>query len=227
MYDIFFISYEELNADKNFNLLKLKVPQAQRIHGIKGIFQAHQFAAKQSFTKMFWVVDGDAVIHNEFNFDHKVSAYDFETVHVWRSQNPVNGLIYGYGGVKLLPRQLTLDMNTNTTDMSTAISKKFKLMPQVSNITAFNTDPFNTWKSAFRECVKLSSRVIDRQKDNETQERLDIWCTAGEDKPFGKFAIKGAVAGKEFGILNKDDVEALKKINDFIWLEEEFKKQHG
>ena len=31
---------------------------------------------------------------------------------------------------------------------------------QVSNITAFNTDPFNTWRSAFRECTKLASAII-------------------------------------------------------------------
>ena len=31
--------------------------------------------------------------------------------HVWRSKNPVNELVYGYGGVKLLPTKLTLDMD--------------------------------------------------------------------------------------------------------------------
>jgi hypothetical protein len=106
-YDIIFISYNEPNADKNFANLKLRFPTAQRVSGVKGIHQAHIAAAKKAFTKMFWVVDGDAEIVDDFNFDYEVSKYDLECVHVWRSKNPVNGLEYGYGGVKLLPKKLT------------------------------------------------------------------------------------------------------------------------
>ena len=53
------------------------------------------------------------------------------------------------------------------------ISNKFKVVNKISNITAFNTDEFNTWKSAFRECVKLASKVIDGQVDEETEIRRD------------------------------------------------------
>ena len=35
----------------------------------------------------------------------------YECCPVWRSKNPVNELVYGYGGVKLLPTKLTLDMD--------------------------------------------------------------------------------------------------------------------
>ena len=44
-----------------------------------------------------------AIIVDNFNFDHQVVRHNYNTVYVWRSQNPVNGLEYGYGGVKLLP----------------------------------------------------------------------------------------------------------------------------
>jgi hypothetical protein len=226
MYDIFFISYKEPNADKNFQLLKSKCPRAQRIHGVEGIFNAHRLAAKKSFTKMFWVVDGDAVIVDDFKFDYRVSEYDLECVHVWRSINPVNNLVYGYGGVKLLPKSLTSNMNLNGIDMTTSISSLFKGIESVSNITEFNTDPFSSWKSAFRECVKLSSKTIDRQNDNETIERLTAWCTIGKDRPYGEYVISGANTGKAYGEQYKDDKEAIKKINDFKWLEEEFKKYY-
>jgi hypothetical protein len=147
-------------------------------------------------------------------------------VHVWRSQNPINGLVYGYGGVKLLPTQLTLNMDMSKPDMTTSISSKFKAMPEISNITAFNTDPFSTWKSAFRECVKLSSKTIDRQKSKETKERLDVWTSEGADNLYGTYAISGAKAGLEYGLKNKGDVNALKKINDFDWLKEMFENQN-
>jgi hypothetical protein len=88
----------------------------------------------------------------------------------------------------------------------------------------FNTDPFNTWKSAFRECVKLSSKIIDGQIDKETESRLNIWCTIGIDQPFGEYAIKGANAGKYFGTKYINDTTELSKINDWEWLEQQFKK---
>jgi hypothetical protein len=217
-YDIIFISYNEPNADENFAKLKARFPYAQRVDGIKGIHQAHIAAARKAFTKMFWVVDADAIILDTFNFDHVVSEYDLENVHVWRSINPVNGLEYGYGGVKLLPKKLTQNMDTTRPDMTTSISTLFKAMPEVSNITAFNTDPYNSWKSAFRECVKLASKTIDRQNDNETQVRLDRWCTIGADLD----VLHGAQEGREYGLENKDNPEALKLINDFEWLRARF-----
>ena len=221
-YDVVFISYQEPDADTNYaNLLK-KVPMAKRVHGVKGIHQAHIQAAMLCNTPMFWIVDGDAKIVDDFNFDYQVPAWQYNHVHVWRSKNPVNGLVYGYGGIKLFPRQETIDMDTSKPDMTTSISDKFVAVKTVSNITGFNTGEFETWKSAFRECCKLSSKVIDRQKDVETNKRLKIWTSIGRDKPFGEYALRGAKAGMLYGTTHKGDVAALKKINDFEWLEEQF-----
>ena len=139
-------------------------------------------------------------------------------MHVWRSRNLVNGLEYGYGGAKLLPRIKVLHMDVDTADMTTSISNNFKAMNEISNITEFNTDPFNSWKSGFRECVKLASRIIDRQDDSETQIRLQQWCTIGNDL----HVIQGAIAGRDYGAKNKNNKDALKKINDFVWLREQF-----
>ena len=219
-YDIAFISYHESFADDNFKKLNAPGHNVYHIKDVKGIHQAHIAAATQCETEMFYVVDADAQIVNGFEFNHQIPHYDFNaknTVHVWQSVNPVNGLVYGYGGVKLLPRQLTIDMDLSKPDMTTSISKLFKPVQRISNVTAFNTDPLNTWKSAFRECCKLASRVIDRQNDEETQKRLDVWCTVGNE-----YAKGGAKAGREYGLANRTDLEALKKINDFKWLEEQF-----
>ena len=221
-YDIVFISYQESNADSNYNRLLTRYSTAKRIHGIKGIHQAHIAAAKTCNTDMFWIVDGDAVLVDDFDFDYQVARWDKETVHVWRSQNPVNGLVYGYGGVKLFPRQMTLDMDVSKPDMTTSISSKFKAVHEISNITAFNSDPLSTWRSAFRECAKLSSKVIDRQKDDETQRRLSIWCTVGADQPYGNYAIDGARSGSVYGTTHQHNKEKLAMINNFEWLEEQF-----
>ena len=226
-YDIVFISSNEPNADENYERLKQKYPNAKRVHGVKGIHQAHIAAANLCETEMFWVVDGDAHIIDDFEFDYQIAKYDIDSrnaVHVWRSFNPVNGLVYGYGGVKLLPTELTRNVDINAPDMTTSISDKFKGIDRMSNTTAFNTDPFSAWRSGFRECVKLASRVIDRQKDDETEFRLNAWCTRGSDKPFGEYAIAGAIIGREYGERNKGDRKALAKINDFDWLRECFNR---
>ena len=219
MYDIVFISYQEPSADANYAALKVRFPMAKRVHGVKGIHQAHISAAKKCFTKMFWIVDADAVIMDNFNFDYTVPDHQLDHVHVWRSQNPINGLEYGYGGVKLFPRQMTIDMDTSKTDMTTSISSKFIAVEETANITAFNTDAFSTWRSAFRECAKLSSKTILRQNDEETGYRLSTWCTKGSERSFGDYAIAGAIAGREFGISNINDVSL---INNFEWLKEQF-----
>ena len=213
MYDIVFISYDEINADDNYVRLKERFPLAKRVHGVDGIHNAHIAAAKKAFTKMFWVVDADAIILDDFNFDYEVTKWDLDVVHVWRSRNPVNGLEYGYGGVKLFPKTLTINLRTDTVDMTTTISSKFKAMSTVSNITAFNTDPFTTWRSAFRECCKLV--LINNE---ESLVRLDRWCTIGSDLN----AINGAKAGKIYGEKNASDMEALAKINDFTWLKDQW-----
>jgi len=223
MYDIVFISYNESNADKNWELLKTRFPSAKRVDGVKGIHQAHIKAAKRCFTKMFWVVDADAELLDDFSFDYEVDNYNLDTVHVWNSLNPVNDLVYGYGGVKLLPRTKTIKMDTSRADMTTSISNSFRAVEQTSNITAFNTDSLSAWRSGFRECAKLASQTIDRQLDSETIERLETWCNQGVNRPFGIDTIKGAKEGRKFGEENKDNPSELQKINDFEWLEEIFR----
>jgi hypothetical protein len=215
MYDIIFISYNESYADENFAKLKERFPLAKRVNGVTGIHQAHIAAAKKSFTKMFWVVDGDAIILDTFNFNYVVSDWDLDVVHVWRSRNPINGLEYGYGGIKLLPKQMTIDMDINTVDMTMNISSKFKALEETSNITAFNTDAYSTWRSAFRECCKLA--VIN---NTESLLRLDAWCQLNDEAPYGFYAYLGALAGRAYGEKNASNKEALNKINDFIWLED-------
>ena len=224
-YDIVFISYFEKNADENYRRVNEKFGNVFRVDGVSGIHQAHIAAANCVSTDMFWVVDADAIIEDDFSFNYQIEKRDVhqrKTVHVWRSKNPINNLIYGYGGVKLLPTQLTLSMDTAQPDMTTSISTSFKLHHEISNITSFNTDEFSSWKSAFRECVKLSSKVIIGQDNTETDDRLDTWCNVGWNSPYGAYAIAGAIAGKEYGQKNTGNIPALYKINDFDWLLNQF-----
>jgi hypothetical protein len=230
MLDVFFLSYDEPFADDNFKLLQMFAPHAKRVHGVKGIFAAHQECARRSNTSHFYVIDADAIIEEEFNFKFAPSAdrdaypgvAETECVFVWRSRNPVNDLIYGYGGAKLFPKQKLLDATQWNVDMTTTIGATFVPKFQISNVTAFNTDPFNTWKSAFRECTKLASAIIPNGDNTDNEYRLKIWCERGLKRPFGKYAIMGAQQGRDFGLHYRQDPAALGMINDFDWLREVF-----
>ena len=225
-YDIVFISYRESYANSNFNNLcshpGVKGNVVKRIHGVDGIRQAHIAAAKLATTPMFWVIDADAIIEDDFSFDLSLSEDEYNIVHVWHSKNPINNLVYGYGGVKLLPRTATLETAEDVVDFTSSITGRYKVMPAISNITAFNADPLSTWRSAFRECAKLSSNIIPGQDSAESAERLQIWLSSGTGSNFGEYARAGASAGNWYGTTYREDKKMLAKINDYNWLALEF-----
>lgn len=230
MLDVVQISYFEQEADENFEILKMFAPHAKRVQGVKGILKAHQAAAHIAETNNFYVVDADAVIEETFNFEFSPKSTKLEyghfpqtdCIYTWRSRNPVNDLLYGYGGVKLFPRKQLLEARKWNVDMSTSLGCPFVPQFGISNITAFNTSPFDAWKSAFRECTKLASSIIPNGDNIDNNYRLDVWCSRGANKPYGEYAIMGANQGKDFGTHYRNNDKVLKKINDFDWLREQF-----
>lgn len=230
MLDVFMLTFGEPEADDNFEILKHFAPHAKRIDNVEGLLNAHKACAEASETNYFYVVDADAVISENFQFKFEPNpnreAYpgvpETECVFTYRSHNPINDLIYGYGAVKLFPKKNLLATKEFKVDMTTSIGAKFKPKFEVSNITQFNTDPFNTWRSAFRECTKLSSNIIDNNKQIDDAYRLEVWCTRGENRRFGEYALLGAQQGRDFGTHYKGNKEALSKINDWNWLKETF-----
>jgi hypothetical protein len=234
MLDVIQISYNEEQADENFEILKMFAPHAKRVQGVKGIFNAHKEAARIAETTHFYVIDADAVMEEEFTFKFAPDKTKLEygsipqtdCVYVWRSRNPVNDLLYGYGGAKLFPRKALLNATDWKVDMTTTIGCTFVPKFQVSNITYFNTNPFETWKSGFRECAKLASAIIPNGDNTDNEYRLKVWCERGEKRPFGQYCIDGAQQGRDFGTYYKNNTKILNKINDFDWLKEQFERTY-
>lgn len=215
--DVIFISYKEPNADENWQRVLEKAPWAKRVHGVEGIFNAHKAAAKLATTDMFFVVDGDAWLVDEWEFDFQPGIFDRDCAYVWSSQNPVNDLTYQNGGVKLFNKSILMKKKKwDTLDMFTGIMPKIRAEDRVSCITSFNVDEFSTWRSAFRECVKL-------YKTNQMA-KLSSWLNSDPKKPFGEYAMLGAWAGSQFAKENINDHQTLLRINDYKWLEQKFKE---
>jgi hypothetical protein len=212
--DVVFISYNEPNAEENWQRLLQFAPNAKRVQGVTGILNAHKAAAKIASTDMFYVVDGDAWIADDWTFDFQPNLYDRDCVYVWHSKNPINDLHYGYGGVKLFPTALLKRTAKWGTDLTTSVGKKLKVINQVSNVTRFDTSEFDTWRSAFRECAKLALN-----EDIESERRLNQWLSSSTGE-FAEWAILGAAQGKAYA----ETTSSITRINDYEWLEQQFKE---
>ena len=220
--DIFFLSFDEANREKNWQLLKSQFPQSRRIHGVKGLALAHQMCAQMSKTPFFFIVNGDnEILTDRFQFDLPEQPLK-KAVYVWRSLNPVNQLVYGFGGVKLFP--CSAFSSSRFIDLSSSLKAPYRIVPQLASLTRFNASPLDAWRGAFRECVKLSSQCITHQKSFETEQRLKIWCERGGKQPFGSYVLLGAKQGRDYGRKCREDRLALNRINDFFWLKDFFLK---
>ena len=211
-FDIFFVSYNEPNADANWERLRSKFPNAKRVHGIKGIHNAHLRCAELSYTSMFWTVDGDTVIDDGFEFDRFIPVYDMKYLHLWYSRNPVNGLAYGYGAVKLWPTHTVLEFDKNWLDFTTSVGN-IKIVDEVVATSVFNTDAESAWRSGFREAVKLCVNVANND-DDESLQRLLAWLTVTLPVDYAVDTHSGAIDGVEF-YLSSLRIDDLKIINDF------------
>ena len=217
--DVVFISYNEPNAEDNWTRVKEKAPWAQRVDGVTGILEAHKAAAKLARTDMFYVVDGDALLFKKFEFKYKPSIFDRDCTYIWSAKNPLADLTYGHGGVKLFSKAKLLKLKKwRTLDMTASVSEKIKVMSEISNWTAFNTDDFSVWKTAFREAVKLSFNVHRYPDNPEHGLRLQKWKDVDRTQPFGKTAVEATEQAIKFVNDNEFDMDELIKINDRAWL---------
>ncbi len=203
-----------------------RFPRGKRIHGVEGIRAAHQAAARVSETEFFFVVDGDNKIISDFSFALPDFELRADTLYVWRCLNPANGLIYGYGAVKLYNKALLAQREQNPfVDLASSIAERYQIVPILASETHFFSTPQEAWQGAFRECTKLASEMIRNQNSLETRARLRTWCEQIYDVPNAQWVLAGARMGRDFALQTLRQVpNQLQLINDFDWLAEKFRE---
>lgn len=213
-YDVFFLSYGESVAESNWHILRNLAPHASRVSGVDGIFEAHKLCAKKSMTRYFYVIDADNEVLPTFDFGYKSEDWMCDYVQLWYSRNPVNGLEYGWGGIKLFNRDLVLRKSEVGVDMTTSFP--LHIHPTVASITHFNSTPFDAWRSGFREAAKLKKSLM-LEWNEETNQRLDGWGSSlvGDNH---EYVLSGVNAGIKYAESNDD----ISKVNDWGWLRAEF-----
>lgn len=224
MYDIVFISYNETEAEHHWDLLKHRYPIARRVHGVKGISEAHKAAARKANTEYFWVVDADNIVSSSFDFSFKWDPEDTvrDRVLVYTAINSINGLAYGNGGIKLLPRIPVLEYDRDGyLDFTMSLSSHFHESEIVASMTVIDSTPFEAWRAGFREIVKLEGGlgVVSDLTGEIRNERMEIWKEGGNGTN-AWWCKQGAKDGQAF-------VDAVHLINDFDWLEEKFTNKYN
>ncbi|MFD4172828.1 hypothetical protein [Streptomyces anulatus] len=225
-FDAVLLSYDEPQADYLHTRLAhvLRRP-VKRLHGVRGMRCAYRMTAELADTEMFFLADGDFAIDETFSAGTVEPLADGVAMRVWQALNPVNGLVYGYGGLKLIRRTALREMG-QAVDVLAALPGRIEFCRQTAGTTLFNQSPFHAWKAGFRECAMLARGSEYGMTDASAQERIDAW-TASSEGDFASWAAGGARDGLDFALTAGRDPERFEALNDPAWLLQHFAVLHG
>jgi hypothetical protein len=213
--DIIFLSYDEPNAEQNWQKLKSMFPRAKRSHGIKGRTLAYHTAAKMSDTDYFFAVFPTIEIDKSFDFEFQPDRMKHACHYIFNCRNPVNGLEYGHRAVILYNKDLCLS-NTNPS-LDFTLSQPHTVVPILCGTSHFNTTPEISWRVAFREVIKL----CEMKHTVESKFRLKKWCELGHGA-HAEWVLKGALDAVAYYEENKNDKSALMLSYELDWLKKKF-----
>ena len=236
-FDIVYISYDEPNAEENYNDLLNKCPWAKRSHGVWGSDAAHKAAAALSETDRFITIDADNIVNEEF-FNIELDTDRIASNHVisFAAKNIVNGLVYGNGGIKMWPVHVVNKMRTHEaapeSDKRAQVDFCWNIQyVQMNDWYSWvhnNGSPLQAWRAGFREGVKMGLEGGDvvppeqiKRIFRENYRRLMVWMTVGEDITNGLWAIYGARLGAYMTNITRHDWD-WRNVRDFDWLTKYF-----
>ncbi|MFF2013717.1 hypothetical protein ACFVWY_32285 [Streptomyces sp. NPDC058195] len=225
-FDAVFLSYDEPMA----NSLHARVQRTlgglvKRLHGVHGMRRAYRLCAEVVEREQFFLADGDFAIDTDFDQVSVAPLDEGVSMRVWRTVNPVNGLSYGYGGLKLIRRSALREMG-EAVDVLAALPGRIEFAEQTAGVTRFNQSPFHAWKAGFRECAMLARGSEYGMADDDGRRRVEAWTTS-HDGEFAAFAAAGAREGVAFARDAARDAGRFNHLNDPTWLRDRFAAAHG
>lgn len=225
-FDAVMLSYDEPLADKlHARLQRILGMPVKRLHGVHGMRRAYRLAAEVADKEQFLLADGDFVLATEFALSAVEPLDEGVSMRVWRARNPLNGLIYGYGGLKLIRRSALRELG-DAVDVLAALPGRSEFTSDVAGTTRINQSPYHAWKAGFRECAMLSRGSEYGMDDAEAAERIAAW-TAGGEGEFAQFAVSGAREGVTFAHEAARLPARFDNLNDPEWLYRRFTAGHG
>lgn len=225
-FDVVMLSYDEPLADQlHARLQRIIGLSVKRLHGVRGMRRAYRLAADVVDTEQFLLADADLALDTQFAVNAIERLAEGVAMRVWRAVNPLNGLVYGYGGLKLI-RRSALRRLGEAIDILAALPGQIEFTNQVAGITMINQSPYHAWKAGFRECAMLAHGSEYGMNDVERAERIAAW-TAGGQGEFAEFAAAGAREGIALARQATGNPAELRHLNDPRWLLARFTASHG
>jgi hypothetical protein len=212
--DVIFISNGEPMAQSNFETLLAACPRTKHSQGVQGRERAYKAAAAMSDTDWFYAVFAKTEVLDTFDFSFQPDRLQAPKHYIFHSRNPLNGLEYGAMNINLYNKDLVLK---TVPGLDFTLSAAHEVVPILASISRFNTDPWVTWRSAFREVLKLK-REVDLGADVEIQYRLRIWCTKAQGDN-SEHCLQGAKDALEYYDRVEGDLNALMNSFDWDWLQ--------
>ncbi|MEV1046001.1 hypothetical protein [Streptomyces sp. NPDC049916] len=225
-FDAVFLSYDEPMADSLHSRLQRTLGgTVKRLHGVHGMRRAYRLCAEVVDHEQFFLADGDFAIDTDFDPSAVEPLDEGVSMRVWQAVNPVNGLIYGYGGLKLIRRSALRDMGA-AVDVLAALPGRIEFARQNAGITRFNQSPLHAWRAGFRECAMLARGSEYAMADDDARQRMKAWMGSRTGE-FSDFAAVGASEGIAFAREAARDSQQFDHLNDPAWLRERFTAAHG
>jgi len=175
-------------------------------------------AAELSKTPWYYAVFAKTELAPHFDFTYKPDYFQEPKHYIFHSHNVMNGLEYGHMGIVMYNCNIIKNLKEFGIDYT--LSAKHEVVPIVSAIASFNSNPYQTWRTAFREAAKLA-QYMDEDRSVETKHRLKVWTSYAQGK-YAEWCLRGARDGKEFYELNKGNFSVLKQAFDWRWLKTKF-----
>jgi hypothetical protein len=221
--DIVFLSNGETGADENYEHL-LKVTKGLknrvvRVDGVNGRVAAYHAAAEASRTSWMFTVFAKLRVNSKFDFAWQPDRLQIPKHYIFYASNPVNGLVYGHQAMIAYNKQITLSNMGKGLDFT--LDNEHEVVEINSGVARYNTDEFSTWRTSFREAIKL------RLEDSKvSRQRLKIWSTVGEGD-FAQYSIQGAQHAVEYYESVNGDLDKLRLSYDWPWLQEYFNNKYN
>lgn len=221
--DIVFLSNGENCADTHYNHL-LEVTKKYnnkviRVDNVNGRVNAYHAAAISSSTSWYFTVFAKLLVNENFDWSWQPDRLQDRKHYIFYAHNPVNDLNYGHQAMIAYNKKLVL--NNNGIGLDFTLDDNHEVVEINSGTAFYNIDEFTTWRTAFREAIKL-------KHDNSlvSKNRLEQWKTVGKLQ-YGEFSILGANDACDYYDQVNGDIYKLKLSYDWPWLKELFTKLYN
>ena len=187
-----------------------------RVKNVNGRMAAYKAAAERSETPWFFAVFAKLEVDPAFDWSWQPDYFQEPKHYIFHARNPVNGLVYGHQAMIAYNKRLVLETIESGLDFT--LSKAHEVVPVMSGTAHYDQDAWTTWRTAFREVVKLKHFSIE-QPSVETDFRLKKWLTVGGGS-FGEWSIRGAEDAIEYYNSVNGDYDKLMLSYEWAWLKQ-------